>query len=183
MCESVAGRWDLGRTSHLSAPAVQFCAQGLLSAVLLCGCNTVAIASVYGGSQSSGSGFYVSCRGCRAIGIVGGQDPRQEPPSGSLSGTPVRKPRQDPRQDARQPRQPRQPPSTPRQPPSTPSTPSTPSRPRHGPSGPPSTDDNGVPTGSKRSTSLALILDMSLPNSRHTSVCMQMFRLTEHLPA
>ena len=56
MCESVAGRWDLGRTSHLSAPAVQFCAQGLLSAVLLCGCNTVAIASVDGGSRSSGSG-------------------------------------------------------------------------------------------------------------------------------
>ena len=83
MCESVAGRWDLGRTSRLSAPppAVQFCAQGLLSAALLCGCNTVAIASVYGGSRLSGSGFYVSCRGCRAVGIVGGQDPRQEPPS------------------------------------------------------------------------------------------------------
>ena len=97
MCESVAGRWDLGRTSHLSAPAVQFCAQGLLSAVLLCGCNTVAIASVYGGSQSSGSGFYVSCRACRAVGIVGGQDPRQEPPSGSPStpstpSTPVNPP-------------------------------------------------------------------------------------------
>ena len=130
MCESVAGRWDLGRTSHLSAPAVQFCAQGLLSAVLLCGCNTVAIASVYGGSQSSGSGFYVSCRGCRAIGIVGGQDPRQEPPSGSLSGTPVRNPRQDPRQDARQP------PSTPSTPVNTPSTsvnPVNPRQPRHGP--------------------------------------------------
>ena len=66
MCESVAGRWDLGRTSRLSAPAVQFCAQSLLSAVLLCGCNTVANASVYGGSRSSGSGGFM----CR-VGVVG----------------------------------------------------------------------------------------------------------------
>ena len=128
MCESVAGRWDLGRTSHLSVPAVQFCAQGLLSAVLLCGCNTVAIASVYGGSRSSGLGFYVSCRGCRAVGLSGlwagripvrnpRQDPRQEPPSGSPSGCPST-------------------PSTPSTPVNTPSTsvnPVNPRQPRHGP--------------------------------------------------
>ena len=41
MCESVAGRWDLGRTSRLSAPDVQFCAQSLQS-----GAVPVAIASV-----------------------------------------------------------------------------------------------------------------------------------------
>ena len=118
------------------------------------------------------------CRDCGRAGSPSGtpvripvRDPRQEPPSGSPSGCPST-------------------PSTPSTPVNTPSTsvnPVNPVNPVTAPSrpasGPPSTDDNGVPTGSKRSTSLALILDMSLPNSCHTSVCMQMFRLTEHLPA